>query len=110
MHYLCLAMTACSPVLAYSASAHENEVEMFVRGDDRCIISNGTPNYDIGQFPNRVNPHTFAAQQVEVCVDATPDRTGLFGYAADRFEIHYGGPAATSSWQLKSGTRPTAAI
>ena len=30
------------------------------------------------------------------------------GYAADGFEIHYVGSAAQSSWQLKSGTRPTA--
>ena len=29
----------------------------------------------------------------------------LFGYAADGFEIHYIGDQATSSWQLKSGTR-----
>ena len=31
----------------------------------------------------------------------------LIGYAADGFEIHYVGGAETSSWQLKSGTRPT---
>lgn len=30
------------------------------------------------------------------------------GYAADGFEIHYIGSSAKSSWQLKSGTRPTA--
>ena len=32
----------------------------------------------------------------------------LFGYAADGHEIHYAGTEASPSWQLKSGTRPTA--
>lgn len=31
----------------------------------------------------------------------------LFGYAADGFEIHYVGDAVQSSWQLKSGVRPS---
>lgn len=31
----------------------------------------------------------------------------LFGYAADGFEIHYVGAEAQSSWQLKSGERPS---
>lgn len=32
----------------------------------------------------------------------------LIGYAPDGFEIRYNPSAATSSWQLKAGTRPTA--
>ena len=32
----------------------------------------------------------------------------LMGYAADGHEIHYVGSSAESSWQLKSGTRPSA--
>ncbi len=35
-------------------------------------------------------------------------KNSLIGYAADGFEIHYIGKKAQSSWQLKSGTRPTA--
>ena len=35
-------------------------------------------------------------------------RGSLIGWAADGFEIHYIGDRATSSYQLKSGTRPTA--
>jgi hypothetical protein len=31
----------------------------------------------------------------------------LIGYAADGFPIHYIADKAASSWQLKSGTRPT---
>ncbi|WP_299029776.1 YHYH protein [uncultured Sulfitobacter sp.] len=33
--------------------------------------------------------------------------TPLFGYAADGFEIHYAGENVKSSWQLKSGERPS---
>ena len=36
--------------------------------------------------------------------------TSLIVYTPDRSGIHNGGPAATSSWQLKSGTPPTATI
>lgn len=32
----------------------------------------------------------------------------LIGYAADGFPIHYVGDRAQPSWQLKTGTRPTA--
>lgn len=174
------------------AQAHENQVSITVRGDQRCITSNATPDHDIGRFPNRGNPHRFKAQRLEVCVDATPQKTGriarkarasgvsltgillrpgtadfydassprghsrnpssgwnlegmgsaealgmdaanahvdhrglyhyhapskaltasaqgsLIGYAADGFAIHYAGGKAVSSWQLKTGTRPTA--
>ncbi|MEM7541380.1 MAG: YHYH protein [Pseudomonadota bacterium] len=38
-------------------------------------------------------------------VDAVPD--SLLGYAADGFEIHYDGDQQSSSYRLKSGTRPS---
>ena len=39
---------------------------------------------------------------------ALADEAGtLIGYAPDGFEIHYSPSTATSSWQLKSGTRPS---
>lgn len=59
-----------------TAQAHENEVEITRSGDQLCISSNGAPTHDIGQFPNRGNPHSFREQAVEVCVDATPQLTG----------------------------------
>lgn len=37
---------------------------------------------------------------------ASQDGT-LIGYAPDGYEIHYSPIAATSSWRIKSGTRPT---
>lgn len=60
-----------------------NSVQIQTIGDQRCIRSNGTPNHDIGQFPNRGNPHRFRAQAVEVCVDATPQRTGNINWNAN---------------------------
>lgn len=178
--------------LAGPALAHDNKVKITEQGDRLCIRSNGVPDHAIGQFPNRGNPHAFKAQNVKVCVDASPqftgsitrdtnasgitktgiiirpgtadfydarsprghsrdpssgwrlegmgaaqilgmdaqnahvDHRGLYhyhgvpsalvasangshiGYAADGFEIHYVGSGAVSSWQLKSGHRPTA--
>ncbi|MEM8981149.1 MAG: YHYH protein [Pseudomonadota bacterium] len=174
--------------LAFAAS---NRVDISDRGDTRCLSSNGVPNHAIGSFPNSGNPHSFAQQDLQLCVPLSPakgaspqkvenvgmalngilirpgtadwndgssrrghsrnrssgwnldgmgpdntlgldannahvDKRGLyhyhgvpdaepeisqgslFGYAADGFEIHYIGDAAQPSYQLKSGTRPTA--
>lgn len=171
--------------------AADTHVQMSVKGDQRCIQSNGTPDHAIGQFPTRGNPNRFRSQSISVCVDATPTLTGrtetrvqnsgitltgillrpgtaefydpngrggfsrdrssgwqvegmgaatqlgmdhanahvdhrglyhyhapsdvwtgdlngsLVGYAADGFEIHYSGDRAVSSYQLKSGNRPS---
>ncbi|MBS8227796.1 YHYH protein [Vannielia litorea] len=183
--------TIAALALASPATAHSNKVSMEKRGDQLCFTSNGSPNHSIGSFPNRGNPHSFRAQTVRLCVDATPKDSGrittaptsgvtltgipirpgtadyydrssprghsrdrssgwnlegmgaadmlgmdkafahvderglyhyhgvtkngvlkassgtLIGYAADGFEIHYGGKGARSSWRLKSGTRPS---
>lgn len=66
--FLCLA--------AGTARAHENEVNIFRQGDALCFRSNATPPHDIGQFPNRGNPHRFQSQSLSVCVPGTPERTG----------------------------------
>lgn len=73
---LLLSVLILAGKFAQSADAHENQVSITTRGDLRCIASNGTPNHDIGRFPNSGNPHRFRAQDVEVCVDATPRLTG----------------------------------
>jgi hypothetical protein len=62
--------------LATPSIAHDNVVSMKVNGDLRCITSNASPKHDIGQFPNRGNPHSFKAQKIKVCVDATPQKSG----------------------------------
>lgn len=56
--------------------AHENDVQVTRQGDQLCVTSNGSPDHDIGQFPNSGNPNSFSAQNVQVCVDATPTFTG----------------------------------
>lgn len=176
---------------ASGAFAHENIVSAETNGGITCISSNGAPDHDMGQFPNRANPNAFHEQDLTFCFSATPrladsvttglmtvgvsvtgvpirpytagyydangrrgfshdpssgwrqqamhdprslgmddqnahvDRAGLYhyhgvssallaaqgntliGYAPDGFEIKYSPTTATSSWQLKSGTRPT---
>lgn len=183
---------ACGAAVLYFAAVGAHSAgEVVVQGDDICIVSDGLPDHETGQFPNRGNPNAIRARDYTFCVDATPVKNdqpstrgtigislngvairpgtadwydassprgfsrdsssgwnlegigaaqtlgmdeanahvgpdGLYhyhavsnllmagmdgtqlGYAADGFEIHYVGGAMTSSWQLKSGTRPTA--
>ncbi len=179
-------------MLPITATAHDNQSTMQTSGATTCIQSNGAPDHEMGRFPNRANPNSFRAQQLEFCFPSEPvlsdaittglmtvgvtltgipirpytagyydpngrrnqsndpasgwrkqamhnprslgmddqnghvDRSGLYhyhgvsadylanqgdnliGYAPDGFEIRYAPAQATSSWQLKSGTRPTA--
>ena len=67
-------MLAGGAALAHDAS--ENQVSITVQGDQRCIVSNGLPDHDTGQFPNQGNPNTISAQNIQLCVDATPTKTG----------------------------------
>lgn len=62
--------------MATPSLAHENDVQITQQGDQLCVTSNGSPDHDIGQFPNSGNPNSFSAQTVQVCVDATPEFTG----------------------------------
>lgn len=61
---------------AHQGAAHDNQVSITIKGSQRCITSNGTPDHAIGRFPNRGNPHSFRAQTVSVCVPAQPKLTG----------------------------------
>lgn len=58
--------------LGLAADGAENRVELSRTSDDVCIASNGVPDHDVGQFPNRGNPHAMRAQRIEVCVPAEP--------------------------------------
>ena len=62
--------------LLVAGASKPNQVSIKVKGDQRCVSSNGTPDHKIGQFPNSGNPHRFKATKVSVCVDATPKLTG----------------------------------
>lgn len=57
---------------AYAAS---NKVSIKKTGNKTCIMSNGTPNHSIGQFPNRGNPNRFKAQKVSYCFPTKPVKT-----------------------------------
>ena len=191
LRLVALSVAILAGLVADKAQAHENEVEITQEGSDICIRSNGTPDHDIGQFPNSGNPNSFIEQSLKYCVPAEPkltgqtthrvqisgvtltglplrpgtadwydastrrgfsrdrssgwnlegmgaadqlgmdqnaahvDNRGLYHYhgisagllsgaegnvialAPDGFDILYAGKAETSSWQLKSGTRPT---
>jgi hypothetical protein len=187
-HFFATLLVASLPV---AATAHDNVTKITREGDMTCIASNGSPNHDMGRFPNRANPNAFRAQDLKFCFPTVPqrsatvttgqmtvgvsltgmpfrpytagyydpngrrgfsqdsssgwrqqamhdprslgiddqkahvDRSGLYhyhgmsadyldsqsgtliGYAPDGFEIHYIPHSAKSSWQLKSGKRPT---
>lgn len=57
------------------ALAASNQVEITTRSDQRCVTANGLPDHETGTFPNRGNPNGIEAQQVDVCMPLTPERT-----------------------------------
>ncbi|MEM8587981.1 MAG: YHYH protein [Pseudomonadota bacterium] len=73
------------------AAAHDdhNEVSITTDADYRYIVSNGIPDHDTGQFPNRGNPHEISEQEhvfrvpltPEVADAPTPIVRGVFGVA-----------------------------
>ena len=64
--------TALLGTLTYAAS---NNARVKTSGKNTCISSNGTPNHQIGQFPNRGNPHRFKSQRVRYCFPTNPVKT-----------------------------------
>lgn len=66
-----LGMMAAS-LLASPAQAHNNQVSITIKGNQRCIVSNGLPNHKTGQFPNSGNPHRISSQNVNLCVTTNP--------------------------------------
>lgn len=67
---LSIAAVSIASALALSpaAQALDNEVEMIVKFDKRCFVTNGIPDHDTGTFPNRGNPNRIAKQDINVCV------------------------------------------
>ena len=58
--------------LLYNPSYAFNEVSLSKEGLKTCITSNGTPNHEIGKFPNKGNPHSFKAQKLKYCFPTNP--------------------------------------
>lgn len=95
-------------VLAAPVLAHDNSVLIKVQGDQRCITSNGSPAHDIGQFPNKGNPHRFKSQKVKVCVDATPKKAGKITYRTNGSGISITGimfRPGTADWYDRTSRR-----
>ena len=68
-----VAVAVCLPGVAQAA---EPGVTMTVSGSERCFASNGLPDHETGRFPTRGNPHSIAAQQIDVCVPSEPRQSG----------------------------------
>jgi len=56
------------------SGAGDNEVRIEVRGEFRYIESNGIPNHETGQFPNRRNPNRISEQRHTFRVPMQPKR------------------------------------
>ena len=77
MKFRVLIISGVCALISFTAQAHENEVSIAVKGNERCITSNGSPTHDIGEFPNSGNPNSFRKQKVSVCMDASPKKLEL---------------------------------
>ncbi len=58
------------------AAIERNIVRLRQEGNYRYISSNGIPNHETGQFPNRGNPNAILAQDHEYKVPLNPQKTG----------------------------------
>lgn len=65
-------ITILLTLLPFSVQAHDNESSVYQEGDMTCIASNGAPNHEMGQFPNRANPNAFREQTLRFCFPTEP--------------------------------------
>jgi hypothetical protein len=76
-------------IITPAETSARNQVSITIQGDQRVIRSNGIPDHETGQFPNRGNPNRIAPQQYtfrvmtnpKVASKPTPLRMQLFGVA-----------------------------
>lgn len=95
-------------LLAAGAHAQSPSVQITVEGDQRCVISNGVPNHDIGAFPNAGNPNRFQTQSNRYCFDATPSRNSRSSRGAQTVGIGLNGipfRPGTADWYDASSPR-----
>lgn len=121
--FVAYAAAACS-VLAHSTTDHDgqaspmtlaaiekNQVRIWEQGGYRYIDSNGIPNHQTGQFPNRNNPNTIREQQYSYRVPSYPKATGYitemrgqpFGVALNGIPFD---PGTAECWGQPRGGRP----
>lgn len=51
---------------------HDNLARLYTDGAMTCIASNGAPNHEMGEFPNRANPNAFREQDLRFCFPTEP--------------------------------------
>ena len=66
------AQPAASQSSVASAKLGANKVTLTVSGGERLIVANGLPDHTPGQFPNRGNPNTIAAQNYSFHIPTSP--------------------------------------
>jgi hypothetical protein len=59
-------------ILPNILAASSNEVDVKIKGGQRCFLTNGIPDHPTGEFPNRGNPHAISEQRVHVCITNSP--------------------------------------
>lgn len=107
-----LLLVACTPLilgaLAAKAISATNEVKVTTDNGKRCIQSNGIPDHEVGQFPNKGNPNSIKTQKIQLCVTANPtkgstakDLNGTTGFALNGIIIRPG----TADWYDGSSPR-----
>ncbi|WP_298257490.1 YHYH protein [uncultured Litoreibacter sp.] len=67
---LAVALTTATAVYALT-----NRISIDRTDTQICVLSNGIPDHPTGRFPNAGNPHSISAQNVSVCVTATPEKS-----------------------------------
>ncbi len=100
-------LAACSAT-AQNPPSGAHSVRIFQQGDQRCIVSDGTPNHDMGRFPNRGNPHRFRSQRLRYCFDANPRRNSTPFYGAPVVAVALNGVPVrpgTADWYDASSPR-----
>ena len=99
-------------ILALIIISHLTFAENYVSIEDinnqKCIKSNGSPNHDIGKFPNQDNPNTFRVQNIKYCFPLKPLKNHIASSKAKTIGITLTGipiRPGTADWYDSSSPR-----
>lgn len=106
---LAFVLAACAPSAQHSANtAQAGEVTIVEANGQICIQSDGLPNHQTGQFPNRGNPNRISRQNINICVTSNPRKgarpnevRGSMGIAVNGVTIRPG----TADWYDSRSSR-----
>ena len=74
----------------------------------KCIISNGVPNHEIGEFPTKGNPNTFIKRHLKFCFPINPKKTNNNKYILATIGVTLTGipiRPTTAAWYDRKSTR-----